>query len=261
LPRIPAAVLSWSEAKKILAHLDGAEATPSFRGGLPITYRFGGKAVRVRLRVEMDNGLRPIRDIVARVPGARRADREVILGTHHDAWTFGGVDPGTGTAALLELGRTLGALRRGGWQPQRTIALAFWDAEEFGLVGSTEYAEDRRQALRDGAICYINTDLYMNGRLDAGGTPSLRDFVVEVAKDMRTEAARSTTAGKATRVTRISRRWAAARTSCRSRTTSACRPCRSSSTRPAATPTVRITPTTTRASSSNRWPIRDSRAA
>ena len=184
LPRIPAAVLSWSEAKKILAHLDGAEATPSFRGGLPITYRFGGKAVRVRLRVEMDNGLRPIRDIVARVPGARRADREVILGTHHDAWTFGGVDPGTGTAALLELGRTLGALRRGGWQPQRTIALAFWDAEEFGLIGSTEYAEDRRQALRDGAICYINTDLYMNGRLDAGGTPSLRDFVVEVAKDI-----------------------------------------------------------------------------
>src|SRR6185295_17760956 len=181
---IPAAVLSWGEAKKILQRLDGAAATPSFRGGLPITYRFGGKAVRVRLRVEMDNGLRTIRDVVARIPGARRADREVILGTHHDAWTFGGVDPGSGTAALLELARALGALRRGGWQPQRTITLAFWDAEEFGLIGSTEYAEDRRQPLRDGAICYINTDLYMNGRLDAGGTPSLRDFVIEVAKDI-----------------------------------------------------------------------------
>jgi len=184
LPRIPAAVLAWGEAKKILERLDGAPAPSGFRGGLPITYRLGGAAARARLRVEMDNGLRTIRDVIARVPGARRADREVILGTHHDAWTFGGVDPGTGTAALLELARTLGALRRGGWQPQRTITLAFWDAEEFGLIGSTEYAEDRRQALRDGAICYVNTDLYMNGRLDAGGTPSLRDFVVEVAKDI-----------------------------------------------------------------------------
>ena len=184
LPRIPVAVLSWGEARKILERFSGSAAPPGFQGGLPFTYRFGPDEVRVRLRVQMDDGLRPIRDVVARVPGARLVDREVILGTHHDAWTFGGVDPGTGTAALLELARTLGALRRGGWQPQRTITLAFWDAEEFGLIGSTEYAEDRRQALRDGAICYVNTDLYMNGRLDAGGTPSLRDFVVEVAKDI-----------------------------------------------------------------------------
>lgn len=98
--------------------------------------------------------------------------------------TDSGVDPGTGTAALLELGRTLGALRRAGWQPQRTITLAFWDAEEFGLIGSTEYAEDRLSALRQGAICYINTDLYTNGPLDAGGTPSLRDFLIEVARDV-----------------------------------------------------------------------------
>jgi len=184
LPRIPAAVLSWGEARKILERLDGVPVPPGFQGGLPITYRVGGGAVRARLRVQMDNGLRTIRDVVARVPGARQADREVILGTHHDAWTFGGVDPGTGTAALVELARTLGALRRGGWQPQRTITLAFWDAEEFGLIGSTEYAEDRLRALRDGAICYINTDLYMNGPLDAGGTPSLRDFLVEVTLDI-----------------------------------------------------------------------------
>ena len=132
----------------------------------------------------MDNGLRTIRDVVARVPGARRADREVILGTHHDAWTFGGVDPGTGTAALLEVGaRSARCAATAGSRSGRS-ALAFWDAEEFGLIGSTEYAEDRRQALRDGTICYINTDLYMNGRLDAGGAPSLRDFVVEVAKDI-----------------------------------------------------------------------------
>jgi N-acetylated-alpha-linked acidic dipeptidase len=184
LPRIPAAVLSWGEAQKIFERLDGKPVPPGFQGGLPLTYRTGGGTVRARLRVQMDNGLRTIRNVVARVQGAQQPDREVILGTHHDAWTFGGVDPGTGTAALLELGRVLGALRRGGWQPQRTITLAFWDAEEFGLIGSTEYAEDRLRALRERAICYINTDLYMKGRLDAGGTPSLRDLLVEVTQDV-----------------------------------------------------------------------------
>jgi N-acetylated-alpha-linked acidic dipeptidase len=184
LPRIPVAVLSWGEARKILERLGGAAVPSPFQGGLPFTYRFGDEAVRVRLQVQMDDGLRPIRDVVARVPGARLGDRQVLLGTHHDAWTFGGVDPGTGTAALLELGRTLGDLRRNGWQPSRTVTLAFWDAEEFGLVGSTEYAEQHQAQLRDGTICYINTDLYMNGPLDAGGVPSLRDFLVEVAKDV-----------------------------------------------------------------------------
>jgi N-acetylated-alpha-linked acidic dipeptidase len=118
------------------------------------------------------------------VPGARLTDRGVLLGTHHDAWTFGGVDPGTGAAVMLEVARGLGALRRGGWRPERTISIAFWDAEEFGLIGSTEYAELKQRALRDGTLCYINTDLYTAGRLDAGGVPSLRDLVVEVTKDV-----------------------------------------------------------------------------
>jgi N-acetylated-alpha-linked acidic dipeptidase len=184
LPRIPAAVLSWGQARQILERLDGDAAPAAFQGGLPFTYRIGSGAVRVRVRVQMDDGVRAIRDVVARVPGARQADRGVLLATHHDAWTFGGVDPGTGTASLLELARGLGALRRSGWQPQRTISIAFWDAEEFGLIGSTEYAEQRRRQLRDETICYVNTDLYTNGRLDAGGTPSLRDFLIDVAKDV-----------------------------------------------------------------------------
>ena len=184
LPHIPAAVLSWGEARKILEQFNGDAAPAGFQGGLPFSYRVGPGEVRVRLRVQMDNTLKPIRDIVARLPGARQADRGVLLGTHHDAWTFGGVDPGTGTAALLELAQSLGALRRGGWQPQRTISLAFWDAEEFGLIGSTEYAEQRRTQLQAGTICYINTDMYTSGRLDVGGVPSLRDLLIEVTKDI-----------------------------------------------------------------------------
>ena len=184
LPRIPAAVLSWGEARKILERLDGPAVPPAFQGALPFAYHLGGNAVRARLQVRMNDGLRTIRNVVARVPGARLADRGVLLGTHHDAWTFGGVDPGTGAAVLLEVARGLGALRRTGWRPERTISLAFWDAEEFGLVGSTEYAEQERRELRDGTICYINTDLYTNGRLDAGGVPSLRDVVVDVTRDV-----------------------------------------------------------------------------
>jgi len=184
LPHIPAAVLSWSEARKILEQVGGAGAPPGFQGGLPFSYRVGPGDVRVRLRVRMNNGLKPVHDVVARLPGARQADRSVLLGTHHDAWTFGGVDPGTGTAALLELARSLGALRRSGWQPQRTVSLAFWDAEEFGLIGSTEYAEHRRKELQSGTICYINTDMYTDGRLDVGGVPSLRDLLIEVTKDL-----------------------------------------------------------------------------
>jgi N-acetylated-alpha-linked acidic dipeptidase len=184
LPRIPAAVLSWGQAIRILQRLDGEPGPAAFRGALPIDYKLGAGGVRVHLRVRMKDEWRTIRDVVAHVPGARLNDRGVLLGTHHDAWTFGGVDPGTGTATLLELARALGALRRAGWQPERTISLAFWDAEEFGLIGSTEYAEQRAAALRAGTICYINTDLYTNGRLDAGGAPSLRDFLVDVAKDV-----------------------------------------------------------------------------
>ena len=185
LPRIPAVVLSWGEARKILERLGGPAVPAPFQGALPFTYRFGDDgAVQARIRVQMDAGRRPIRDVVARIAGARFPDRQILLATHHDAWTFGGVDPGSGTASLLELARALAALRRGGWQPQRTIALAFWDAEEPGLVGSTEYAEQHERVLRDSTIAYVNTDLYMNGPLDAGGVPSLRDFLVEVTKDI-----------------------------------------------------------------------------
>jgi N-acetylated-alpha-linked acidic dipeptidase len=107
-----------------------------------------------------------------------------MFGTHHDAWTFGGVDPGTGMAALLEVAKALGALARDGWRPSRTIDFAFWDAEEFGLIGSTEYAEEFRSTLQEQLIAYINTDMYMKGRFDPGGAPSLRAFVSEVVEDL-----------------------------------------------------------------------------
>jgi len=139
--------------------------------------------VTVRLDVQMDASRRPIRNVIGRITG-RDPDRWIILGTHHDAWSFGGMDPGTGLAPVFEVARGLAALAKSGWTPERSIVFAFWDAEEFGLIGSTEYAEAMQAELREKAIVYINTDLSMRGRFDGGGTPSLRDLLVQVTRDV-----------------------------------------------------------------------------
>jgi N-acetylated-alpha-linked acidic dipeptidase len=191
LPRIPAVVLPWKEASKILSELRGPAVPAGFQGALPFTYRLGPGPAVVKLDVQMDAGRRPIRDVIGRLRG-RNPDRWVVLGTHHDAWTFGGMDPGSGTSAVFETARALAALRKTGWVPERSIVFAFWDAEEPGLVGSTEYAEAFEKELREKAVAYINTDLFMQGHFAGGGTPSLRDFLVEVAKDVPAPDGRGT---------------------------------------------------------------------
>ena len=168
LPKIPVVVISANEAAALKSAMKGSGPGPA----------------TVRIAVGMDQRLRPIYDVVASLKGRDQPDRRVMLGTHHDAWTFGGVDPGTGAAALLEVAKGLGTLAKSGWRPARTIDLAFWDAEEFGLIGSTEYAEEFRATLQEQLIAYVNTDMYMKGRFDAGGVPSLREFVTEVARDL-----------------------------------------------------------------------------
>ena len=168
LPRIPVVVISANEATALRRSINGAGPGPA----------------RVTVAVDMDQRLRPIYDIVASLTGREQPERRIMLGTHHDAWTFGGVDPGTGMAALLEVARAMGALAKDGWRPSRTIDFAFWDAEEFGLIGSTEYAEEFRATLQEQLIAYINIDMYMNGRFDPGGAPSLRDFVAEAVRDV-----------------------------------------------------------------------------
>ena len=181
LPKIPAVAIAWSAAEPILRALSGPAAPRGFQGALPFTYRAGPGPAEVELDVEMDSGLKAISNVVARLEGADEADRWILLGTHHDAWTFGGADPGSSAAVILEVARVLGELRRTGWKPRRTIVFGFWDAEEFGLIGSTEFAEEFADELREKAIAYINSDLYLAGFLRAGGTASLRDFVSDVA--------------------------------------------------------------------------------
>ncbi|HUE87503.1 MAG TPA: M28 family peptidase [Vicinamibacterales bacterium] len=184
LPRIPVVVLSAQQAERILRHLAGASAPEGFRGALPVSYGVGPGPARVHLQVSMEAGRMPIRNVVARLRGNVEPDRWIVLGTHHDAWTFGGIDPGSSAAVIVEVARRLAALKQQGWQPARSILFAFWDAEEYGLIGSTEYAEDRARELQERAVVYINSDMYTPGRFVAGGVPSLRDFVIDVARDL-----------------------------------------------------------------------------
>jgi N-acetylated-alpha-linked acidic dipeptidase len=184
LPKIPVVPVSWGEAQHLLSALQGPDAPASFTGGVPITYRVGPGPAAATLAVDMEQAVGPIYNVVATLRGSATPERRILFGTHHDAWTFGGVDPGTGVTALLEVAKGLGALAKTGWRPSRSISLAFWDAEELGLVGSTEYAEDLRRELQEQLIMYVNIDMYMKGRFDPGGVPSLRDFVADVVKDV-----------------------------------------------------------------------------
>ncbi|HEX8276278.1 MAG TPA: M28 family peptidase [Longimicrobiaceae bacterium] len=180
LPRIPVVPLSYGEARRILAALGGPEAPHRSRGALPVAYRQGPGPARVRLESEQHFAQRPVYNVVARIPG--RTDEEVILGNHHDAWLLGGADPHSGTSALVEAARGLAELRRAGWTPRRGITLAFWDAEEFGATGSTEWVEAHAERLARTAVAYFNVDMFTAGTLDVSGSPSLRDLVLEAAE-------------------------------------------------------------------------------
>ena len=191
LPSIVSAPLSHEDARVLLERMGGPDAPPRWRGGLPIRYRLGGGPLIVRLRVRTDDRIRPIWTVTGRLQGAAEPDRLVIVGNHRDAWVYGGVDPSGGTAALIELARTLGAMTRQGWQPARSILFASWDAEEFSLTSSTEWGEQHADRLQRDAIAYLNVDGGASGsRFAATAVPALNRLLTEVAQTVRDPALR-----------------------------------------------------------------------
>jgi len=123
-------------------------------------------------------------NVIARIPGASAPDELVIVGNHHDGWVNGAADPISGASALMEAARSLSVLVKNGWRPRRTIILALWDGEEWGLLGSTEWAEEHANELRDKAVVYFNTDGYSAGNFNADGSHTLSTFVRELARDV-----------------------------------------------------------------------------
>lgn len=185
LPRIPTTPLSYHDASPILENLSGPVAPAAWQGALPFTYHLGPGASQVHLKLDMDFRERAVWDVVAQIPGSVEPDAWVVLGNHRDAWTYGAADPGSGTAPLLAVARGLGRLLQQGWRPRRTIVLGSWDAEEFGLIGSTEWAEDHANELARHAVAYLNMDVGVSGpHFTASAVPSLRVLVREVTQDI-----------------------------------------------------------------------------
>ncbi len=182
--KIPVLPVSYGDALPILRALKGPVAPEPWRGALPVTYHIGPGPARVRVKLAFEWTTRPLHNVIVRIPGSTFADEWIIFGNHHDAWVNGAEDPTSGAVALMEMARGLSELLKTGWRPKRTIVLALWDGEEWGLLGSTEWAEKHAAELRDKAAIYINTDSSGKGWLSAGGSHGLQQVLNEVARDI-----------------------------------------------------------------------------
>ncbi|CAN9511561.1 unnamed protein product [Ophioblennius macclurei] len=193
LPKIPVHPISADDAVNLLKHMGGLTPPSTWKGGLNVSYRTGpgfldgvSKNRKVRMNIYTNNQVTRIYNVIGKIKGALEPDRYVILGGHRDAWVFGGIDPMSGAAVVHETVRSAGSLLSKGWRPRRTIIFASWDAEEFGLLGSTEWAEDNAKVLQERAVAYINADSAIEGmytlRVDC--TPSLHTLVYDLTKQI-----------------------------------------------------------------------------
>ena len=185
-PKIMALPLSWHDARPLLENMDGPVAPENWQGGLPFQYHLGGDRVKAHLKIEMDNGTQPYYVVEGRIRGAELPDEWVVLGNHRDAWVFGGVDPSSGTASMMELTRALGQLKQQGMRPRRTIVICSWDGEEVGLTGSTEWGEQFADDLRARAVAYINVDEATSGpNFHGQAVASLAPMLVETTRSLQ----------------------------------------------------------------------------
>lgn len=182
--RIPTLPISYGDARPLLAAITGRLAPASWRGALPITYKIGPGAARVHLLVKSNWDIKPIYDVIGTLHGSSAPEQWVIRANHHDAWVNGADDPGAGQVALLEEMRALGALKKQGWSPKRTIIYAAWDGEEPAVLGSAEWAETHAAELTEHAVAYLNSDNSGRGYLGMSGSHVLEKFINGVARDI-----------------------------------------------------------------------------
>ena len=185
LPKIMALPLSWADAKPLLENMGGPVAPADWQGGLAIQYHLGGEQARVHLKIDMDNSIKPYFVVEGRIQGADVPDQWIVLGNHRDAWVFGGVDPSSGTASMMEMTRAFGALLKQGVRPRRTLVFCSWDGEEVGLTGSTEWGEQFGEELQKKAVAYINVDSSVSGPdFDGSAVGSLAPMLIETTHSL-----------------------------------------------------------------------------
>ena len=187
LHKIPVTPLSYGAAQKILEKMKGNPVPSSWQGGLPFTYRIeGGSSLKVRLKVEQKRNYVRINNVIGSIKGDKYPNEWIILGCHLDAWGFGATDPSSGTAMLLSLSESLGKLIKKGYKPKRSILIGHWDAEEHGLIGSTEWVEQMREELSAKAVAYLNFDGAVSGKkFGASSAPSLKKLIVDATKEVK----------------------------------------------------------------------------
>jgi N-acetylated-alpha-linked acidic dipeptidase len=182
--KIPVMPISYADAQPLLAALDGPVAPANWRGSLPITYHLGAGPAKVHLVISSDWSLKTIYDVIAKIRGSERPDEWILRGNHHDGWVAGAWDPLSGNICLMDEAKAIGALVRDGWSPRRTLVYCGWDAEEPGLIGSTEWVETHVQELRQKAVLYVNSDSNSRGFLRAAGSQEFQAFVDSIAADV-----------------------------------------------------------------------------
>jgi N-acetylated-alpha-linked acidic dipeptidase len=184
MPRIPVTPLSYHDAWPLLQHLDGPESPREWQGALPFTYHVGPGPTKVKMHLKQDYQFRTLWDVIGRVRGGELPGEWVVAGNHRDAWVYGAVDPGSGTAAMLESVHGVGELLKSGWKPKRTVIFASWDGEEEGLMGSSEWVEQHESDLVD-APAYFNMDVAVSGpKFGASAVPCLKQFLRDVTKSV-----------------------------------------------------------------------------
>lgn len=187
LHTIPVTPVAYGEAKKILGQMRGRAVPQSWQGGLPFTYRLeGGASLTVRLKVDQKIDFVRAANVVGMLKGSEAPDEWIILGCHFDAWGFGATDPNSGTAMLLSLSETLGKLKKQGYAPKRSILIGHWDAEEHGVIGSSEWVEQLRDQLNAKGVVYMNFDGGVSGKsFSASAAPTLKKLLIETSKKVR----------------------------------------------------------------------------
>jgi len=184
LHTIPVLPIAYGEAQKIMSQMTGAAVPLAWQGGLPFTYRLeGGSHLKVRVKVDQTINYTRVANVVGTLKGAELPDEWIILGCHFDAWGFGATDPNSGTAMLLSLSESLGKLAAQGHRPKRSIMIAHWDAEEHGVIGSSEWVEQLSDELGAKAIAYMNFDGGVSGKnFGASASPTLKKLITEASK-------------------------------------------------------------------------------
>ncbi len=185
ITRIPVLPISYADAQPLLAALKGEVVPEAWRGSLPQTYHVGPGPAKVHLKVQSNWDIKPLYDVIVRIPGSTNPDEWVVRGNHHDAWVNGAEDPISGAVALMEEARGFATLLKQGWKPKRTIIYCVWDGEEPALLGSTEWGEAHADELRRHAVAYINSDGNGRGYLSMGGSHSLERFINAVAREIQ----------------------------------------------------------------------------